>query len=231
MFIYTAVPMVWMLLPRSSRGSRPCSSRRSGGRPSRRWRAITSCSIRRTASGRTSCVSSGTASSSRPATTILGGHRGGARGLRLLALRLPGPEVPVLLRAAPEHVPGGDLPRPALHPDALPGPGEHARLADPHLSHLRPAARDLAAQGLLRQHPDPARAGGAHRRRDAVPGLRADRDAALGAGHHRHRDLLLHRRLERVHLRLHVPHQERPADAAGRHPALLLGEHDGLARA
>ena len=48
-------------------------------------------------------------------------------------------------------------------------------------------------------------------------------------GHHRHRDLLLHRRLERVHLRLHLPLQERPADAAGRHPALLLGEHHRLA--
>ena len=66
---------------------------------------------------------------------------------------------------------------------------------------------DLAAQGLLRQHPDPARAGGAHRRRDALPGVLPDRHAALDAGHHRDLDLLVHRRLERVRLRLHVPHQ------------------------
>ena len=35
-------------------------------------------------------------------------------------------------------------------------------------------------------------------------------------------------RVERVHLRLHLPQQQGPADAAGRHPALLLGKHDGL---
>ena len=111
------------------------------------------------------------------------------------------------------------------------GPREHPRLADPDLPDLRPAARHLAAQGVLRQHPDPARAGGADRRRDALPGLLPDRHAALDAGHHRHRDLQLHRRVERVHLRLHVPHQERPDDAAGRHPALLRREHHRLARA
>ena len=43
----------------------------------------------------------------------------GAGGLRLLALQFSRTELPVLLRAAAQHVPGGDLSRPALHPDAL----------------------------------------------------------------------------------------------------------------
>ena len=77
------------------------------------------------------------------------GDRGGPCGLRVFALQFPRPELPVLRRAAAQHVPGGDLSRAALHPDAPARAGEHAWLADPHLSHLRPAAGDLAAQGLL----------------------------------------------------------------------------------
>ena len=80
------------------------------------------------------------------------GHRRGAGGLRFLALRLSRAQIPLLRRAAAQHVPGGDLPRAALHPDAAARAGEHSWLADPHLSDVRPAARDLAAQGLLRQH-------------------------------------------------------------------------------
>ena len=69
-------------------------------------------------------------------------------------------------------------------------------------------ARDLAAQGFLRQHSLSTRAGGPHRRRHPLPGVSPDRDAAFDAGDHRHGDLFLHRRLERVHLRLHVPQQK-----------------------
>ena len=76
------------------------------------------------------------------------GGRGGAGGLRLLALQFPGQERPVLRRAAAQHVPGGDLPHPALHPDAQSGSGEHAWLADPHLSHLRSAASIWLLKGF-----------------------------------------------------------------------------------
>jgi multiple sugar transport system permease protein len=52
-------------------------------------------------------------------TTIAVGIGCGACGLRLFALQLSGPQIPVLLCAVAQHVPGGDLPCPALHPDAL----------------------------------------------------------------------------------------------------------------
>ena len=49
-------------------------------------------------------------------------------------------------------------------------------------------------------------------------------------GHHRHLDLLLHRRLERVRLCLHLPVAAGVDDAAGRHPALLHRVRHRLAR-
>src|SRR5690606_30717810 len=68
------------------------------------------------------------------------GAGGGPCGLRLFAVPLPGPQVPVLLGAPEEHVPRRDFPRAALYPDARAGAGEYAWIADPDLSHLRPAA-------------------------------------------------------------------------------------------
>src|SRR5690606_33096363 len=56
-------------------------------------------------------------------------RRRGAGGLCLLALQFPGPEVPLLLRAAAQHVPRRDLPRAAFHPDALARAGEYAWIA------------------------------------------------------------------------------------------------------
>ncbi|EGE61116.1 sugar ABC transporter, ATP-binding protein [Rhizobium etli CNPAF512] len=156
------------------------------------------------------------------------GDRGSSCGVRVFALHLPGPELSVLRGLASQHVPSGDLSRAALHSDARDRAREYAWVARPHLPHIRPAAGNLAPQGLLRQHPGAARAGGAHRWGDAIPGLFPDRDAALGARNHRHRDLFLHRRVERVHLRLHLSLQERAVDTPGRHPALLLRKYHGL---
>jgi multiple sugar transport system permease protein len=100
--------------------------------------------------------------------------------------------------------------------------GEHTWLAHPHLPDIRTAAGDLAAQGLLRQHPGAARAGGANRWGDAVPGIHPDRDAALDAGHHRHRDLLVHRRWNEYIYAYTFLNEERATDVARRHPALFL---------
>ena len=60
-------------------------------------------------------------------------------------------------------------------------------------------------KGFYDNIPVAARAGGADRRGDALPGLPLYRDAAVLAGHHRHRDLFLHPRLERIRLCADVP--------------------------
>ena len=155
-------------------------------------------------------VPAGTASAFRLATTVIGVRRRGARGLCLLALPLSrAARSCFFCGARPQHVPGGRFPDAALPADALARAGEHPRFADPDLPDLRPAAVDLAAQGVLRQHPvqleQAARIDGATRFQAFLP----DRHAALLAGHHRHRDLLLHRRLERIRLRLTLPEQRR----------------------
>src|SRR5262249_190733 len=141
-----------------------------------------------------------------------GARRDGRRpgGLRLLPLPVPGSAPAVLRGDGAQHVPGGRVPHAALHHDAVAGPGEHACLADPDLPHLRAAAVDLAAEGVLRQHPRPARAGGPHRRRLALQGVPAGGHATLRAGDHRDGDLRLHHGLERVRLRAHLPQRQDP---------------------
>lgn len=63
MLLYTALPMVWMLLTSIKSGFAAMQFRPNGGRTNPLLPATKSCSIRKTASAKTSCVSFGTACS------------------------------------------------------------------------------------------------------------------------------------------------------------------------
>ncbi len=119
---------------------------------SQRWRAIGTCSIPQNSVGRDFLRFFWNSLIVSTLTTILAVLVAVPATYAFSRFRFPGRRVPVLLGAAAQHVPGGDLPCPALHPDALSGSREHPRVAGSHLPDLRSAARHLAAQGVLRQH-------------------------------------------------------------------------------
>ena len=149
---------------------------------------------------------------------VAGGHDGARRlprlhrGLRLLALPLPGAP------GGPDVVPRlADVPR---HADADPALHHHRQVAGPRLELASALVLVYSTtaipfcvwmlKGYFDTIPQGARGVGADRRRLAGDDLLPDHPAARQAGHRGHRALLVHDRLERVHPRGHASWTRRP---------------------
>ena len=118
-----------------------------------------------------------------------------------------------------------DLSCPAVHPDAVCRPHKYPRLAGPDLSDLRSAACHLLLRDL-RTHPgqleQAARIDGAQ-----AAGLHPDRHAAVGTGDHSDRDLLVHRRLDDIST-LYLSFKEHQLTLPCRVQRFFVGKHHRL---
>ena len=126
MLVYTAVPMVWMLLTSIKSGFAALQF------PPQWWPAEPTLASYRKLLDPANSVGQDflrffwNSLFVSTCTTILAVVVAVPAAYAFSRFSFPGRTLPVLRRAAAQHVPGGDLPRAALHPDALAGPGEHA---------------------------------------------------------------------------------------------------------
>ena len=151
-------------------------------------------------------------------------------GYYLVALPVPGARRDAALAAGAARVPGADADRAAVPDPELCRPARHADRRDPGPGRPRAAVRDLHHEGLLRRGALGHRDERLDRRRVAPPGLPPGRAAAGQERPDRDLRVLVHPRLGRVHLRLHVPDQKHQLDHEPVHVLRARRRHGGRLR-